>query len=353
MSEEEAEDLEEKSKEEGFEAFDRPDVSPENKIDVKDEGQEEKGTDDSILVVTGTQLAYSGDFPVANDEMGSRYLVESGFYITSFAATIFITALVTVGVLLITLLIAVTVMLQSCQSKSAGFIQLQRSSNDFDYCKIVALHAELNSLEADEFPTICKTHAIWYIKEGKYLSDLNYTIWLVESYFSTVTPQDDGLDVVLMDVDDMFSSNPHYSNLLQSRFDQYGGDDWIKEAKHMSHMLIMKLYKKLRDGGWSFIFITRKPEKQRNATIERLVSAGYGGWSSLVMRLDNETQIENQEYFSRRRAELQNQGFRITSVISSQMDALTGPCLGKRIFKLANPIYYKLELHIESMGLLQ
>ncbi|KAF8412882.1 hypothetical protein HHK36_000854 [Tetracentron sinense] len=66
MSEEEAEDLEGKSKEEGSERSDRPDVSPENKTDVQ-EVQEEKGTDDAILVVAEIQSAYSGDFHVADD----------------------------------------------------------------------------------------------------------------------------------------------------------------------------------------------------------------------------------------------------------------------------------------------
>lgn len=136
---------------------------------------------------------------------------------TSFAATIFIAALVTVGVLLITLLITLTVMLQSCQSKSTGVVQLGKSSVEFDYCKVFALHAELNGLGADEVPTVCKAYIIQYVKEGQYHHELQFTMQLAESYLSTLVPNEDGLDVVLMDIDDIFSAN----FLLQNNFLQY------------------------------------------------------------------------------------------------------------------------------------
>ncbi|KAA8534115.1 hypothetical protein F0562_031692 [Nyssa sinensis] len=271
-----------------------------------------------------------------------------GIYITNFAATIFIAALVTVGVLLITLLIALTVMLQSCQNKNAGVIEMWKSSDDYSYCKIFALHAELNRLDADYFPAICKAVAIHYIKEGQYMRDLNTTMLVSENYFSIVRPLDDGLDIVLMDVDDLLPSNPHHSDPLLPRLKQYGCNDCIEEAIYQKHKFILKLYLKLQSAGWPLILISRKPEKQRNSTIKYLIAAGYTGWSSLIMRLDDEMQMDSREYFSRRRTEMQNAGFRIRSVVSSQMDALSGPCLGKRIFKLPNPFYYNIEDYIES-----
>lgn len=149
--------------------------------------------------------------------MGSRYVMESGFYMTSFAATIFIAGLVTVGVLLITLLIALTVMLQSCQSKSSGVVEIRKASDDYNDCKMFALYAELNGLEADEFPSICRAFAIQYIRVGQYARDLNATMQVVENYFSSIMPLKNGLDVVLIDIDDILSSNPHHTNLLMHR----------------------------------------------------------------------------------------------------------------------------------------
>ncbi|XP_018821686.1 uncharacterized protein At2g39920 isoform X2 [Juglans regia] len=278
-----------------------------------------------------------------NSEMGSRYVMESGFYMTSFAATIFIASLVTVGVLLITLLIALTVMLQSCQSKSSGVVEIQKTVNDYNGCKFFALYAELNIFEADEIPSTCQAFAIWYIKAGQYAKDLNATMLVVENYFSSITPPNDGLDVVLMDIDDILSSDPHHNNLLMHRFDQLGCRDCVEEATHLKHLLIFRLYMKLQAGGWPLVLLSRRSVIQKNATVGYLISAGYSGWTSLIMRSDDELQMDACQYFSTRRALMQRDGFQITGVISSRMDALTGPFLGKRIFKLPNAIYYNLE----------
>lgn len=134
---------------------------------------------------------------------------------TSFTATIFIGALVTIGLLLISLLISLMVMLQSCESKNSGVIGFSKSIEDYSNCKIFALHAELNSLEANDYPPLCKDLAIWYIREGQYARDLNATLWMVESYFSSLVPLDDDLDVVLMDIDDIFPSKDNFTSLYR------------------------------------------------------------------------------------------------------------------------------------------
>ncbi|PIA54438.1 hypothetical protein AQUCO_00900762v1 [Aquilegia coerulea] len=203
--------------------------------------------------------------------------MESGVYITSYAAAMFIAAMVTIGVLFITIIATLTVMLRSCQNRNAGVLQLGVRSDE----KMFILHAELNRLEVEEFPSICKTHIIQYFKE------------------------DDILNVV--------------------------------EDKHQAAAHILDLYTKLQASGWSLILITRKPETLHIVTMETLISSGYKSWSSLIMRSDDEMLMESWAYFSNRRAVLQKLDFRISSVISSHMDALTGPCLGKRVFKLPSP----------------
>ncbi|GLT31429.1 hypothetical protein SLA2020_061650 [Shorea laevis] len=292
-------------------------------------------------------LSSRGD---SGGEVGSHYVEESGFYMTSFAATIFIGALVTFGVLLFTLLITLAVMLQSCQSRSKGIVEIQKSSNHLSHCKIFELHAELNSLEAYELPPVCRSLAIEYIREGQYARDLNFTMWMIESYFHSLMPLHGGPDVVLMDIDDIFSPDPHI-NRLMNRFDQYGCNGCIEEAKQMKHLLTLQLYIRLRSRGWPLILLSRKPERVRNSTAEHLISAGYSGWFSLIMRSDDEMQMVTNEYFSRRRAVLQKEGLNIIGVISSRMDFFTGSNLGKHVFKLPSPIYYKLENEIETWRL--
>lgn len=146
--------------------------------------------------------------------MGSRYIVESGFYMTPLTATIFIGALVTVGVLLITLLVSLTVMLQYCQNKSEGVVEIQKPGVGYDYCKALSVHLELNSLETDGIPSFCKNFAIQYIKTGQYERDLDSTLQVVDNYFCGAVQVNNGRDIVLMDIDDVLFENPGYDNLL-------------------------------------------------------------------------------------------------------------------------------------------
>ncbi|KAH7537508.1 hypothetical protein FEM48_Zijuj03G0100400 [Ziziphus jujuba var. spinosa] len=273
----------------------------------------------------------------------SHYVVETGFYMTSFAATIFIAALVTIGVLFITLLIALTVMLQSCQSRSAGLIESQKSDYDYNKCKIFVMHAELNNLESGHIPIVCRVPTVLYIKQGQYARDLNSTMSVVENFFSNVSPLNDGLDVVLMDVDDILSSNPHNANILLKRYDEFGCSNCIEEVKHLKEMLIHNIYKKLHDRSWTLVLFSRRAERQKNATIEHLVSSGYRDWSSLIMRSEDEMHMDSCEYLSRRKAALLKEGFRLRGTISSRLDALTGSYSREHIFKVPNPLYYNFE----------
>ncbi|KAL3838384.1 hypothetical protein ACJIZ3_022975 [Penstemon smallii] len=272
-------------------------------------------------------------------EIGSQYSTEAGIYMSSFAATVFISGLVTFGVSLLSLLVALTVMLRTCESRNSGVVEMYRYTKSYDYCKNFALHAELNNLCVDSFPAICKDVNQIYIKEGQYKRDLNTTISIVEDFFGGIRPKNDGRDIVLMDADDFLASEPSSSNHLMHRIEEDGLQDSSVDAEYLKHIFVMKLYLKLQSEGWPLILLSRKPEKLRNATVNYLVSVGCYGWSSLIMRRDNEMQMHFEEFLSRQRTTLQRNGFRIMAVISSQMDALKGPCLGKRVFKLPNRIF--------------
>jgi hypothetical protein len=54
--------------------------------------------------------------------MGSSFVLESGFYITSFSATIFIAGFAALGLLLVTLLFSMAMTLQSCQNSNGGVL---------------------------------------------------------------------------------------------------------------------------------------------------------------------------------------------------------------------------------------
>ncbi|MCL7037564.1 hypothetical protein MKW94_000612 [Papaver nudicaule] len=273
-------------------------------------------------------------------ELGSQYMMESGFYMTSFAATIFIASAVALVVLFMTLLITLTIMLQSCQSQSGGIVEHQKPVTDtYAYCTLFVQHAELNGLEPAEFPKICHPYATQYITEGHYLGDLKLSILMAKRYFNSLEPKDN-FDIVLIDLDDiMQSNNPHNTSQLQFRSDlnDVVGRNLMEELSYSIKKVFLEFCSKLRDSGWAVVFITRKLRSSERPP------------KRIFFLTDEEMKMETWEYLARRRKELNNHGFRIKSVISSKMEALTGPCLGTRNFKLVDPIY-ELRVRRQELG---
>lgn len=272
-------------------------------------------------------------------ERESRYRVEMGIYMSSFAATIFTAVLVTVGVSLISLLIALTVMLQTCQSKNGGVLGRQMVKvDDYEYCKILFLHLELNHVDLDAYPAVCKEFMSHYISEGQYARELNITLTLIQGYFNSINQGEDGQDVALMDADDLLSTEDYFTRHPLKRSCRFGCQDFGKDAIQLKQWSILDVYLKLRAGGWSLILLSRKPERLRSMMIEQLNSTGYGGWLSLIMRKDDEMKVNIQEYISSSSSTMQKQGYRIVAAISSQLDFLAGSSPGRRNFKLPNLI---------------
>ncbi|KVI04879.1 hypothetical protein Ccrd_016793 [Cynara cardunculus var. scolymus] len=231
---------------------------------------------------TETEHSASGE----ESDNGSEFRMESVMYVSSAAATIFIVGLLVAGVLLLALLIALIVMLQSCQTRNSGALEMSKSiDQSYDYCRTATLHAELNSFELYSLPEFCTDLAVHYIKDGRYTSDLSYMVSIVEDYFKNVTPVVGGRDVVLMDLDDLLP----------------------------------------------------EPEKQQPMIVDKLIAARFEGWSKLIMRSDEEMKIDTRKYFFKQKAIMQAKGYHIRAVISSRMDALVGPFIGTRVFKLPNP----------------
>lgn len=283
-----------------------------------------------------------------SDTSSSHYGIESGFYMTSLTATIFFASLVTLGVLLITLLVSLTIMLQSCQSKSTGVIELLNINDYYSYCSVHSLHAEINNLEGYDLPNICRDLAIHYIKGGHYARDLNIVVSMIDDYFKSMRPSDNGLDVVLLDIDDIIHSNPYSSNLYH-RFHNDSISNCMKEAKNVKLMFVLRLYMNLQTDGWSIILLSRESEINQNVTINHLVSAGFRSWSSLMMRAEDSDSTKGDEYFSRQRSMIQKKGFHIKSIISSHLDALSAPDTRIRNFLLPGLVCDKFEHQIESI----
>ncbi|XP_047337698.1 uncharacterized protein At2g39920 [Impatiens glandulifera] len=277
----------------------------------------------------------TGSIGNSNSSSSSNsYVMEPGIYMSFLAATIFVGALATLGLLLVTLLVVLTVMLQSCDARSKGVIEIISNSSDVsNYCSVFSLHAELNDLDFHQYPVVCRVIAVDYVKGGQYAKDLNVTIELIENYLGNMKSVDDD-GFVLMDIDSFLPSNSFHIYSMQEWF-----SDSLEKVKTHNRISILRLYEKLKAGRWQLVLLTRRHEKERNTTIEDLVSVGFGGWHSLSMRSEDESKMDNHEYFSRKKRLLLDEGFRVYATISSYMDTFAGLNLGGQKFKLPNPIF--------------
>ncbi|KAJ6311853.1 hypothetical protein OIU77_013579 [Salix suchowensis] len=97
--------------------------------------------------------------------------------------------------------------------------------------RCLLLHAELNNMGPDDFPSMCTNVAFQHIKGGEYERDLNASLLIIERYFDSLLPLGDGLDAVLMDIDDIFPSNIHYASLLMNRVHDNGCIDCFSRGK--------------------------------------------------------------------------------------------------------------------------
>ncbi|XP_022891870.1 uncharacterized protein At2g39920-like [Olea europaea var. sylvestris] len=270
-------------------------------------------------------LSSTGD-----SEMGSRYTTETGIYMSSFAAMVFISGLVTVGVSMMALLISLAVMLQSSLKIQACKLLSRRDFNfpfPWSYCR------PMSNPPYQPYSSIV-------VNEGK----TNHNL------VSGVKPKNSVIHLAGSKLQIHSSTTKIIKATVPfcCRIDK----DAFHDSSRVKNVFAMKLYLKLQAGGWPLILISRKPEKLRDDAIEHLASVGCSGWSSLIMRTDSETQMDSQKHFSRQRTALQNEGFRIIATISSQMDAVRGPCLEERIFKLPTPMFsYKMEDNVESTNL--
>jgi acid phosphatase len=163
------------------------------------------------------------------------------------------------------------------------------------------------------------------------------------TYLTTIEAGNDGLDLVVLDIDETALSNmPYYVE------NHYGVDawnetlwnGWVNNASAPALDAMLSLYTDLRAQNWSFAFITGRPESQREQTAQNLAAAGYSDWATLVLRAPEERSLTAVEYKSKYRRMLEEDGYRIRSSLGDQWSDLAGGDAGDRTFKLPNPMYY-------------
>ncbi|EFJ37727.1 hypothetical protein SELMODRAFT_139413 [Selaginella moellendorffii] len=288
-------------------------------------------------------------------EFGNRYVQidDAGIYLSSLAVTILLSSVATIGILLFTLVVTLSVMLGSCQSQpmllhgSWGEMirapPCRQEEARGNPCESFRLNAEMNNLQGWLLPRECSSYVGNYMVNGQYLLDVEAAVGAARSYLEAIAPGGDGLDAIVLDIDDTVLSNVPYYTEHQFGVEQYNvtaWNEWVEQARAPPLRSMLSLYRQMVDANWSMIFITGRPEQQRNKTAENLFKAGFSDWMSLNLRFQNEVGTTAVNYKSSRRMHLERKGYRIRASIGDQWSDLIGPAAGNRTFKLPNPMYY-------------
>lgn len=115
----------------------------------------------------------------------------------------------------------------------------------------------------------------------------------------------------------------------------------------------IRLFQRARAAGVAVFFLTGRPgvmnagkmvaahpEDQTSGTERNLESAGFRGWTGLVLRDADEIGMPTIEYKSRERAKIVNSGYRILLSVGDQWSDLLGTPQADVSVKLPNPFYF-------------
>jgi hypothetical protein len=161
--------------------------------------------------------------------------------------------------------------------------------------------------------------------------------------------------VIVLDIDETSLTN--WPNLAADDFGFVAGGScdvlpagpcgfnrWILSSNAEAIGPALKLFKAAKLIGVGVIFITGRPDSQRDATVINLEHAGFDGWTELRTRPDRDPRTVQQYKTDERIAvEKGPEGYTIIANVGDQMSDLRGDSTGDHggcTFKVPNPFYF-------------
>eukprot|EP00245_Coleochaete_scutata_P005896 TRINITY_DN19881_c0_g2_i1.p1 TRINITY_DN19881_c0_g2~~TRINITY_DN19881_c0_g2_i1.p1 ORF type:complete len:287 (-),score=42.18 TRINITY_DN19881_c0_g2_i1:192-1052(-) len=211
------------------------------------------------------------------------------------------------------------------------------------HCASEYLNSESGNFQKWVLTERCEGFVTTYVTGGRYALDFGNAVALAKMYYASQELAGDGLDVIVLDIDETALSNMPYYRFHRygaEKFDPVKWDVWVRESAAIAPQPMLEFYRDLQAMGYKMTFLTGRKDSQRNATEANLLSVGYTNWLELHMRLPDEKEHSALEYKSARRVALEEKGYRVRGSVGDQWSDILGPSVGNRTFKLPNPMYY-------------
>lgn len=175
-----------------------------------------------------------------------------------------------------------------------------------------------------------------YYESGKYAEEMNEVIKDAKEKFDKVEVKDNS--VAIFDVDETALNNYGLALMMDFGYVYDLNKKWNEELKAPAIKETQNLYFYLLKKGIKTIFLTGRNSDEYDVTYRNLIQESYTGFDTLITQSKEDQKLKAQEFKSKVRTELTNQGYEIVGTVGDQWTDLNGPYSGIQI-KLPNYLY--------------
>ncbi|KAJ1297290.1 hypothetical protein BS78_01G364600 [Paspalum vaginatum] len=189
-------------------------------------------------------------------------------------------------------------------------------------------------------PDQCVAYVRGYMTRGQYLRDLAGVMEQASAYVDQADA--DGLDAWVFDIDDTCLSNLlYYEGKQFGAYDPLAFKAWASKEACPGIPPVLGLFAALLDKGFKvFLLSGRDEEALGPCTAANLEAEGFSGYERLIMRSPEHRGQSSSVFKSAMRKQLVEEGYRIRGNVGDQWSDLQGDCVGDRVFKIPNPMYF-------------
>lgn len=175
-----------------------------------------------------------------------------------------------------------------------------------------------------------------YYESGKFDIEMNEVIKEAKEKFDKVGVKNNS--VVIFDVDETALNNYGLAKLMGFGYVYDLNKKWNEELKAPAIEQTKDLYNYLLNKGFKIIFLTGRNSNEYDVTYKNLIQEGYTQFDTLITQSKDDQKLKAQEFKSKTRTELTNQGYIIVGTVGDQWTDLNGPYSGIQI-KIPNYLY--------------
>ena len=186
--------------------------------------------------------------------------------------------------------------------------------------------------------TDAKQAVITYYNSGQYDKDVASVI--NEAWKNMESVKFDSTWAFVFDIDETCVSNWQFEKKYDFGYDSLLWNNWVLSAKAPAIPQVKKFYDSLVKLNIKIIFLTGRPENQKDATIINLNNDGFIKYEKLILRKTKEPDISAQNYKTQeRRILVEEQHYKLLGSIGDQWSDLEGGYVIIKV-KLPNCMYF-------------